>query len=457
MNVLRVWRLAAAVLFSVSLAACGGGGPGTSVPTQQRSLSPLSVAPADIDLGGGYSGHFALGHEFAHDIEFDRGATGSAPCPSVPVINIVNHSANAFVVDLQSFSIAFPCSVDKKLFGVSFFPLNPQPAIVRSLKLGDATGTGNTVTFAPTTTTFTVPPKSISGLAILTETSTAEVGLPVAPGSTSVLTSSNSHVPTDLSFFYPSGSGAPVYGSSCFNAFNGNVLNPALHGVVLAGTPSFFCSIDPGNGSITFGNLVKFEIGSPKPDASVLGLDGNPLNFACTSVAPAVCNTPTFTVSSTQFRNVVVGNAADLRLCVPVTENQDCNALTNPAASRTTVSAGSDFQLLVADDPTYRPNYGVWSGYFVKSISGPCRFSTSPDNNNGDAPPGYDDNNQVGKGPFSEFDVTPTGTGTCTITMSEGPGYITDYSDPLHPKPRSASLAITISGSILTSVRRSSN
>ncbi|HZZ66496.1 MAG TPA: hypothetical protein VFE17_13400, partial [Candidatus Baltobacteraceae bacterium] len=63
---------------------------------------------------------------------------------------------------------------------------------------------------------------------------------------------------------------------------------------------------------------------------------------------------------------------------------------------------------------------------------------------NGDAPPKYSDDNQTGVGPYAELDVTPTGTGTCSITAAEDMRYLIDDSNPLDPKPRSASVSVTL-------------
>lgn len=256
---------------------------------------------------------------------------------------------------------------------------------------------------------------------------------------------------------YTSGTGGSIYSAGCFAYINGGPNPNFPPNVPLVGRPSFFCRVDPGESPITFGSTVKFHIDDPKLDASVLGLDGSLNSYACTDgltltgLPTAECDTPQFTAVSSALTsgltNVIVGNVDDLRLCVPVTENTDCNKLTSPAPSRTTVTAGRDFQLLVADDMTYAPNKGPWDGFFRKAISPPCTFSTSPDNNNGDVPPGYTDSNQQGVGPFAEFDVTVlrAATGTCTITMSEDPLFITvDFSNPTSPKGRSKQLTLTI-------------
>jgi hypothetical protein len=314
-------------------------------------------------------------------------------------------------------------------------------------KIGDAKGVGNELQFTPTVNELTLPPRSTQVLLISPESTTTGVPIPVVPGVTTVLTAGNTNVPTSLSFKFTSAHGGSLFTSSCDNAFHGETLDPQLQGVPRVGTPSFFCHLDPGNASITFGAPINFYIGTPKPDASVLGLDGPSKTFTCQEApSTTTCGTPTFTIgtdSATTFQNVVVGNAEDLRICVPVTDDTDCNALVEPAPSRTTVPFGQKFQVLVADDPTYRPNAGPWDGNFRSSLSGPCHFAETdlgpPDL------PGYSDVGQQGVGPKAEFDVIPTGSGVCTITMSEDPRFITaDFSNPENPLGRTVRLSITI-------------
>jgi hypothetical protein len=112
------------------------------------------------------------------------------------------------------------------------------------------------------------------------------------------------------------------------------------------------------------------------------------------------------------------------------------------------VPFGRTFKLLVADDPTYKAGTPIapvpWDGLFRIHLSGPCVLSTTPDSNDGDVPPGYSDDQQRGAGPYAQFDITPTGHGPCTITISEDPAYVTDQSNATNPTGRSASLTVTI-------------
>ena len=450
-----------ALLFSLTLAACSGSGqqamPAAQIPAQSGAQQPQSVSASAPQSAGssnftlppsgqGYKGTLITSKVIGRGNQLRVGwAPGNitSPCPAVPLVQLTNLTSAPITLTLQSLEIDVPCDAGAAQFGMSFFQQIPQPAVVQSSKFGDTNAAGTQISFV-ISQQITLAPLSTSALTILPDPTGAEVALPLAPNSTSVLTSGKgSNIPTDLSFFYTSGQGASLYTTACFDAS----LLPA--NIPRVGRPSFFCRINPGTGSITFGTLVKFFIGVPKVDRSVLGLDGPSTSFICgTASTSTECDTSSFTVdntSPTAFQNVIVGNVDDLRACVPVTADTDCNSLTAPAPSTTTVSARAhDFELLVADDATYRPGAGPWDGLFRHAIvSGPCVFDTGRDS--GDGPPGYSDSNLTGPGPLAEFDLTATGTGVCTMTVSEDPKFIIgDFSNPANPLGRSVQLSITI-------------
>ncbi len=360
-------------------------------------------------------------------------------------------------MDVEELHLNLPCDVNGALFGLSFFQIKPVPATVAAIKVSDATASGTTLVFRPQAEELTLATQSISDLVSAREQTTANVTLPVVPGVITQLTSNVSNVPSTLSFSYEKASGASMFGSACLLAHDANgTLAPALQGIPLVGTPSFFCHLDPGDSTITFGQLVKFFISAPQPDASILGLDGPTRTFLCAPGTTQQCNTPAFSIP--EVKNVVVGNVRDLKLCVPLEANTDCNDVNEmkpaPAATNS-VPFGHSFQLLVADDPTYKPGTPTapvpWDGLFRIHFSGPCELRRSPDNNNGDVPPspfpgqpGYSDADQTGIGPYAEFDIRPNARGICAITVSEDPAYITDDSNPANPTGRSASLTVTI-------------
>ncbi len=474
MNVSCARLLAVSALVTLTMTSCGGGAPQTTpaqpdkpatagdagVPQSRSAAVPLSPAGGTfaLPLGDGYRGGITVRANgvpagSTMTLEADTATTTGGlstqarpPCPNIPPIRLLNPFGFSLVIDIDAFEIDVPCNVNGKLFSVGVYQLKPRLNVLSVLKVGDAKGVGDDLQFTPTVKELTLPARSTEVLLISPESTTAGVPIPVVPGVTTVLTSGNTNVPTNLSFKFTSAQGGSFFTSSCDVAFHGETLNPQLQGVPLVGTPSFFCHLDPGNTPVTFGAPINFYIGNPKPDASVLGLDGPSETFTCQQAPPTTtCGTPTFTISTTSaaaFQNVVVSNAEELGICVPVTDDTDCNRLVDPAPSRTTVPFGQKFQMLVADDPTYRPNAGPWDGNFRSSLSGPCRFA---DTDAGPDLPGYSDAGQQGIGPKAEFDVIPTGSGVCTITMREDPRFITaDFSNPANPVGRTVQLSVTI-------------
>ncbi|MGB6985575.1 MAG: hypothetical protein WBD74_06295 [Candidatus Aquilonibacter sp.] len=383
----------------------------------------------------------------------DRRMHARSACPSIPPIRFANPFPFPITIEIVGFAARLPCIVQGSLFGVTFYQIVPQPASISPTKLGDATVDRSTITFTPTVKDITLPAKTVSQIVILSETSTADVAFPVVPGATTNLTPIASNLPSGsgLTFTYSAATGEPIYSAACFNAFNDNVLAPALQGVPLVGTPSFYCQITPANGSTTtFGQIVTFNLTLTQSDGAVFEPDGQPQGFACTTSNS--CNVPQFTVPTT-YQTFISGNVQDLRICAPAKVDTDCNNVNNDpqGGSRTAVPVKRNFQVLVADDPTYKPGTASapvpWDGLLRMALTGPCHLSTSPDNDNGDVPPGYTDDGQKGVGPNAEFDVTPTGTGSCVITTSEDPKYIINYSNPSNPQPRSATITIVIKSS----------
>lgn len=461
-----------ALVCCVVLASCGGSAvqqvtPGTQnqQPGQsgRATLSSTSSSISLPPLGQGYSGKLTVntisgrGNTLRVEIaptDTSNGQDAPPPCPTIPLIELQNIGTAPLILTIQSITLNVPCNVGGTEFGMTAFSYIPQPAIEQSQKLGDASGAGTQIVI-PSTQQVSIDPGTTKALAVLSEISTREVALPVFPGSTSVLTSNKQpDVPTDLSFFYSSGQGGSRFSTACFKG--------SPPGMPIVGTPSFYCHIDPGTSPITFGSTVKFTIGAPKFDRSVLGLDGPSKTFLCGLDATSTpCNTPAFTVSNlsstTTYQNVIVGNVDDLRACVPATPDTDCNRLSSPAPATNSVSKKSDFQLLVADDATYHPaavpGAVPWDGLFRKLImSGPCQFSTATDATPDVPPsptpgsPGYTDSdaNQTAAGPYAELDVTPTGKGVCVIQIGEDPNFITDFSDPTNPKGRSVLVTVNI-------------
>ncbi|HZZ66530.1 MAG TPA: hypothetical protein VFE17_13570, partial [Candidatus Baltobacteraceae bacterium] len=174
-------------------------------------------------------------------------------CPSIPPIRITNPTPITFTIQISSLTIRLLCVPSSALFGASFFQIVPLPTVVSPTKLGDASISGSTLTFTPAVHQLTLPAHTTSEIVILPEQSTAEVALPVAPGSLTDLTANAPNVSSALSVTYQTASGGSLYSVSCFNAFSDGTLAQALQGVPLVGIPSFYCHLNPANGStITF-------------------------------------------------------------------------------------------------------------------------------------------------------------------------------------------------------------
>ena len=446
-----------AVLPLLAFVSCAGGSQQVTPPSQPASSQQqlpysqtFSASQQETRASVTLSSNASLP---ASAVDMEPAGTRTLslpPCGSIPPIRIRNPFSVPITIQVFNFSVWLPCTPGSSLFGASFYQISPLPDFVSPVKLGNAQIKYGILTFTPTSHTFTLPPMTVSNIVILPEKSPDEIAFPVAPGKTTDLTSNSPDITSGLTFTYTSSSGQNTYSAACFNAFTGGVLAPALNNVPLVGIPSFFCKIVPvNNGTIAFGQLVTFDIGVPKPDHSIFEPDGVSQGFYCTDASS--CNVPAFTVPTT-YQQFIAGNVLDLVLCAPVTTTLDCNGVSGvpQGGSRTTVPFGSDFDVLVADDPTYKPGTEAspvpWDGIFRKKVSGQCVLSSAGDANNGDAPPKYSDAQQNGTGPYAEFDITPTAPGTCTITVSEDPKYITDYSNPSSPVARSASLTVTISG-----------
>jgi hypothetical protein len=472
-------RAAFAIGFlSLAFVSCGGQGqqlPSTSTQSQSTAPAPavsmgemksipLSAAGGtyDLPLAHGYSGTISLRAENApphatlnlravyttQGTASTRKAEAAPSCPPPPTITLENPFPFPITIRIIGFSFHLPCSPSGALFGASFYQTVPQPQVVSSLKLGDAAISNGILTFTPAAKTLTFPAHTTSVIAVLAETSTSDVALPVAPGSTTILTSNAPNINSGINFQYTTSSGGTTYSSACFNAHDSNGhLVAALVGVAIAGIPSIYCNVTPATTSITFGQLVKFFVTSPTPDRNVFGFDGPPSpSYLCTNDLTPECNTPQFTVPT--YQNLIVSNVKDMQACVPLIPDTDCNnvaGVPSPPPSTLTVPAGEEFQVLVADDPTYKPgteNAPVpWSGLFSITASGQCQAAANQNDNNGDVPPGYNDNTT---GPYAELDVNATTAGTCTVTVSEDPNFITDFSNPANPVPRSVQLNITV-------------
>ncbi len=518
MSAIRLLGLSALMSIALALGACSGQSSmqqpsamlpaqpaapvqqPAAVPAQQPQVDPaagpesgeatvsaaLSARPSSfaIPLAGGYSANLTVhatnvpaGTKLLLGVRQPQGSVASGgslhaqwnhprTCPATFAIPLYNPFPFPITLRVDGFSAHVPCSVDGTLFGVSFFQLKPVPATVSSLKIGDVTASGHSITFTSDVASITLPPRTKTEISIIPEDSTSEVGLPIVPGSNTVLTSNAPTLPSSLVVNYANtGGGGTMFSSACFPAYVGHVLAPALSGAVILGIPSFYCQLGTvDSASVLFGApTVTFTVGAPAPDRVFIGLDGPSSEQLCAASGTTTCVTPSFTVPVIQ--NVIVGNVADLQLCVAAASGTNCNSNANPAASpapsATSVPAHHAVELLVADDATYTAVPGtciapaICGGFSVDTSAGSCLVNNGPDEN-GDVPPpppiykdpgGPQESPPVSSGtsthalfhavgPYVEFDLISGSSGTnCTVTVTETDGPLlrsTTYTIPVH-------------------------
>ena len=524
----RLLGRSALMAIALALAACSGQGstqmPGAALPAQQPaalpaqqpaatpsqqpsalpSQQPLQSNPADaqadgeatvsaplsavpnsiaIPLEGGYSASVQFhaanvppGTKLLLGVRQPQASVAASAsartpawhhrdCPSTFTIPIHNRFPFAITLHIDSFSLRVPCEVDGTLYGVSFYQLRPVPATVSSEKIGDVTAAGHKITFTSDVASITLPPHSKTAISIIPEDSKSEVGLPIVPGASTVLTSNASSLPSSLGLNYASsGGGGSLFSSACFPAYVAGVLAPALAGVVILGIPSFYCQLGTVDSpTVLFGTpTVTFTVGAPKPDRLFIGLDGPSSEHLCAATGAATCVAPAFTVPTIQ--NVIVGNVLDVQVCVAATNGTNCNSNANPAASPAPAAASvphrHDVHLLVADDATYTAVPGTCSapaicgGFSLDTSAGSCTINNGPDLN-GDVPtaPAYKDPGGPQEsppvssgtsthaffpavGPYVEFDLISGNKGTtCAVTVTETDGPLlraTTYSIPVN-------------------------
>ncbi len=461
----------------------GSASAGAPASTEATVSAPLSAAATSftIPLSGGYRAQLRLHAANAspganlllgvrqpvNSMASDAGLRtimGRQPsCPTTFTIPLYNPLSFAVTLRVDGISLSLPCTVSGTLFGVSFYQLRPVPATVSSLKVGDVTASGNSITFTSNVASITLPPNSETALSIAPETSTSQVSIPIVPGANTVLTSNAPSLPSSLALNYSTTGGGSLFSSACFPAYVGGVLAPALLGAAILGTPSYFCRLGTvDSSSVLFGSpTVTFTIGSPLPDRSFIGLDGPSSETLCAETGTTTCVTPAFTVPTVQ--NVIVGNVEELEVCVPATERTNCNSNANPASpapSASWVRHNHEVQLLVADDSTYTAAPGTCSasgtcgGFSLDTSAGSCLINNGADEN-GDVPlppPSYTDPGGPQQsppvnggtsthavfpavGPYAEFDLISGGSGTsCSVTVSETGGSLlrsTTYTVPV--------------------------
>jgi len=478
--VYRSRYLLTAVFFSLGLAGCGGGSgsppvaPVAAPQAAERTIdATLSSTPRTymLPLSGGYDASLSMHADgVAAGTRISLGvrqpeayaANERSPmwhhpsaCPLTFTIPLFNPLPFAIKLQIDGFSAHLPCVLSNTLFGVSFYQLHPVPSTVTSEKLGDITASGQSILFTSDDIKITLPAHTETAISIIPEDSTSEVGIPIIPGSSAVLTANAPALPQSLAINYQSsGGGGSLYSSACFPAIVSGKLAQALQGVPILGTATLYCQLGTVNSAtVLFGApTVTFTVGSPKPDRSFTELDGPVNEYLCSVSGPTTCVTPEFTVPVVQ--NVIVGNVQDLQACVPLNSEDDCNTNGNPSAtpapSVDSVNAHQGITLLVADDPTFVAPAGTGScsapavcgGFTVDTSAGQCTINenadehenvpTSPHYNNPGGPQQDPPVTSGGiatrvfypkQGPYVEFDLISAGSGsTCSVTVSEADG-----------------------------------
>jgi hypothetical protein len=460
------------LLASVGFAGCGGGGASTpsastaggsaiangdATPAQSSNFDTAShtvvvaagpkQTTATFVLVDGSRGSLTLHSASANaSLNIQTGAaaqmratesTGTCPAP-VPIV-ISNRSSHPVSVTLDSFTVQLPCSVNGLLFGASAYQSNPVPASLVSTKLGNAKGTGNSITFTPTVSQLTFPANTTLTISILLETSTAFAQLPAVVNSALTLTSNAPQVPNSLALSASSVSGGTTFQSACY--LPSDPAGPGLSGQPILGTASFYCVLLPGQTgtSTSFGSngsngAVTFTLGpNAKPDSSYVSLDGPPIFAPCTPADNGqTCSAKPFSLPA--YSKAIVGNVASIAVCTPATTGTDCNGVDgNPTApSATSVPGWQAFQLLLADDPSY--NAANTFGGLTLHISArwqSCTIDLGPAA--GNAPPGYSEPgppasatpvlaNYTGVGPYVALSIYAENPGTCTVALTEDTG-----------------------------------
>ena len=452
----RTLLLAAGGLFAtIIFTGCSGSGvnapapstiAGTAATTRLADEPVTATLPSTQDVSGSVTLHSTTANATvtiantttAEPAGTARPSHGACP-PNPPPIVLYNPFPFPVTVDIDQFQLRFRCSVDGLLFGASAYQSHPVPQTLVSTKLGNATGTGHTLTFKPTVSQLTFPAKTALTISILAETSTAFAQLPAIANTATTLTSNAPSVPNSLALSFPNVQGGTSYQSACYKA--ADPAGPGLGGIHVLGTPSFYCVLVPGQagttttfGGASTGNVVTFTLGpNAKSDVSFVGLDGPPIYAACTPVSGGqVCNSPPFAIPV--YSKAYVSNVADIAACVPKVVGTDCNGVAGntKAASASKVWQGKEFQLLFADDPTYNAANTFGGVTLQIANSCPCTLALGPDDNH-DAPPSYSDPTApagstakladfTGVGPYVEFDIIAKAQGTCTLNLTEDTG-----------------------------------
>lgn len=443
-------------LVALTIAACSGGGmqsnpasnlarpPGNQPPAVQGTTATYDLPAAGgtfaLPLPAGYGGTITLGAN--HGPRGNRLAlnvsgpatseaqaakvpfTAAAPTDPFPII-IGLRLPFTITIPVPAFTIQFPRQLAiTGTFDVDWFdPTQAESPPANPRLLGTATASGHTLSFNPPPhETLTLVGGVQYTLSVLRDVAGASaLVLPVQSGVQQQLASVG---PLGASALYQSSQNAGFLQWQTINGSPAGVQplifndSPIESLVVTATQPLALLSttitaqFTVASESIVRRPVMATATPTPTPAPGSFVPDANP-----TVVGPFPAtvsgNQATFTASQPGGFSLGGNKAWNFSLvtvtvCVPINVLQPCDDGTSNNV-QPSVSPNTQFDVLVADES------GLLTQPYALSTSGSCTTAGVDQNDdNGDEPPGYNDN---ATGPKAEFDVLSTGqSGTCTIS-----------------------------------------
>lgn len=446
MNVSQSRALVAAALLTFTLAGCSGGGVSPqltrTVQPQPNGAAPGSGTSAIYMLspsGGSYAlplprgsnGLIAIGANNApHGTSLqlnltEAGVGGSefagAPATIDPFPILIGLQVPVTVtIPVPGFTFTFPPNVCLSgKFDVAFFdptmavnpPLNPS-------FLGHAVASGHTLTFTPPHgRTLTLVGGVLYTFTIARDVSNAYPGAAssvIIPVQTATLQPLADVGPLGADVHYDIANGAGFLQWQTISGAPSGV-QPAIHrdgpteSVVVSGTQAVTFRSITVTGDFSNGGSLPPSAGLGGPGSFVP--DANPKVFG-PFPATLVGRKATFTVTPDSGLRVDSHRAWNFSLvtvtaCVPVDVLKPCDSPAGTNA-RTSVPINTNFHVLVSDAS------GLLTKEYGLTVSAPCSTAgINQNDNDGDVPPGYNDNPT---GPNAEFTVL-SGRTQCTCTL----------------------------------------
>jgi hypothetical protein len=465
---------AMAALFALALAACSGGGGITSQP--QSGMQPVVAGPgsnptADVmtlapsgathslKLPQGYSGEMSVGPNSAPagtnmQITLAAGMGGAnsrtmvaaPPADPFPIVFTIRLPIT-ITLPFPSFTLCLPRSVTVSgQFDVSIFdPTQPISPPLNPVVLGQAVITPAPVSPPPhgcagPTLAFTAVPgttfrfvRNVSYPLTIARNASGDY----AGGASNVVLPVQSNTNQNLAPIGPFGAGVTYNTSSTSGFLQWTNINGGPSGISpliynddpiqsLVVTATQALSLNSIQVSVSFATsssaslarhravMSRDDVASTPPPVGTFIPDPT---LPAYGPFPATVsgNQATFTVTPDAPLSLGGTKAWDFSLvtvtaCVPINVSAPCDSPTSTNV-QTTVPLGQQFDFLVSDAS------GLLTGHYSATGSGACSTDgINQDDNNGDNPPGYNDNTT---GPNSELEANASGTaGTCDIVVS---------------------------------------